>query len=106
MDIVPTRLKNAVLRIIARSKHRAYYLPQREQQPNTSSHVSTALHQICFTNPVLQERAPGILVVPAGLSGTRALGPEIAEGRIWMSLEGCPAATGSWQCREQVRPAV
>lgn len=55
MDIVPTRLKNAVLRIIARSKHRAYYLPQREQQPNSSSHVSTALHQICFTNPVLQK---------------------------------------------------
>ena len=55
MDIVPTRLKNAVLRIVARSKHRSYYLPQREQQPNTSSHVSTALHQICITNPVLQE---------------------------------------------------
>lgn len=65
MDIVPTRLKNAVLRIVARSKHRSYYLPQREQQPNTSSHVSTALHQICFSSPVLEKKAHEILFVPA-----------------------------------------
>ena len=41
MDIVPVRLKNAVLRIVARSKHRAYYLPQREQTPGaaTPAHV-------------------------------------------------------------------
>ena len=28
MDIIPVRLKNAVLRILAHSKYRAYYLPQ------------------------------------------------------------------------------
>ena len=37
MDIVPVRLKNAVLRIVSRSKHRAYYLPQKEQPPGASN---------------------------------------------------------------------
>ena len=37
MDIVPVRLRNAVLRIVARSKHRAYYLPQKEQPPGAST---------------------------------------------------------------------
>ena len=38
---MPVRLKNAVLRIVARSKHRAYYLPQKEQAPGapTPPHV-------------------------------------------------------------------
>ena len=42
MDIVPVRLKNAVLRIVSRSKHRAYYLPQKESPgAATPSHVRT-----------------------------------------------------------------
>ena len=51
MDIVPVRLKNAVLRIVARSKHRAYYLPQREQQPGatTPTHVrALSLHCLMY----------------------------------------------------------
>lgn len=42
LDIVPVRLKNAVLRIVGRSKHRNYYLQQMEQLPGASpasSHV-------------------------------------------------------------------
>ena len=50
MDIVPVRLRNAVLRIVARSKHRAYYLPQKDQPPGatTPTHVRSCLrHMPC-----------------------------------------------------------
>lgn len=42
MDIVPVRLRNAVLRVVGRSRHRAYYLPPKEQQPpaGAPAHVS------------------------------------------------------------------
>ena len=33
LDIVPVRLRNAVLRVVGRSRHRAYYLPPKEQPP-------------------------------------------------------------------------
>ena len=47
---MPVRLKNAVLRIMARSKHRAYYLPQKDQPPGatTPTHVRSCLrHMPC-----------------------------------------------------------
>ena len=50
MDIVPVRLKNAVLRIVSRSKHRAYYLPQKEScGATTPSHVRTHPCSLCLT---------------------------------------------------------
>ena len=45
MDIVPVRLRNAVLRVVSRSRHQAYYLPLKEQQPaaGTPAHVSACI---------------------------------------------------------------
>ena len=45
LDIVPVRLRNAVLRVVGRSRHRAYYLPPKEQPPaaGNPAHVSTCI---------------------------------------------------------------
>ncbi len=52
MDIVPVRLKNAVLRIVARSKHRAYYLPQKEQPLGATTPTHVRLHSPAIHDPL------------------------------------------------------
>lgn len=63
---MPVRLKNAVLRIVARSKHRAYYLPQKEQLPG----ASTPPHVRVLTLAVhdLRQHASPTLCMPSSIA--------------------------------------
>ena len=61
LDIVPVRLRNAVLRVVGRSRHRAYYLPPKEQLPAAGppAHVSARIALSCLKSALVAQDCCG-----------------------------------------------
>ena len=78
MDIVPVRLRNAVLRVVGRSRHRAYYLPPKEQPPaaGAPAHVSA-----CIALPARSLWMPHMRTAVLKACGLRILGMRCINGK-------------------------